>query len=91
MVSLRSAYSARAQYVEHAMDILSQTPDYGTQFSLKQYDGIRHLLDNNGEFSDVLLIFTLENKETGELREIAWSVTNSRLQAERRHVEEETP
>jgi hypothetical protein len=37
------------------------------------------------------LIFTLENKETGELREIAWSVTNSRLQAERRHVEEETP
>lgn len=91
LASLRSAYSARAQYVEHAMDILSQTPDYGTQFSLKQYDGIRHLLDNNGEFSDVLLIFTLENKETGELREIAWSVTNSRLQAERRHVEEETP
>ena len=91
LASLRSAYSARAQYVEHAMDILSQTPDYGTQFSLKQYDGIRHLLDNNGEFSDVSLIFTLENKETGELREITWSVTNNRLQAERRHVEEEAP
>ncbi|MGI6634619.1 MAG: hypothetical protein ACOX7B_05560 [Christensenellales bacterium] len=84
MASLRSVYDTRAQCVEQAMGILSQTADYGTQFSFKHYNGIRHIVYNNGEFSDIWLFFMLENKETGQLRQITWNVTQNRFQAERR-------